>query len=289
MRFHRKDCDSDRMFTSEIVNQAINYIMQHVNEPITIDEVAEYCHFSKYYFCRLFKAETGESVHAFIVRMKLEQSAFRLKVEQKRSITDIGCDYGYSASNYSTAFRKHHHTSPADFRKDIFEKSAKHPSYHGKPLSEMTYEECCNKVKIKELPDYYAVYERRFGNYRSLAEEWHHFTEKYSDYITENTVFLERSYDDPSITDEDNCIYDFYMAVDRDCPLTNTCVIQGGKFAVYSFQGCIEQIYAAYQALFQIWFPHNSYEIDERYGFGIYHTVDCETMYVEMDICVPVR
>ncbi|WP_456008999.1 AraC family transcriptional regulator, partial [Clostridium butyricum] len=80
------------MKTNEVVNQAITYIMKHIDESITIEDVAEHCHFSKYYFSRIFKNETGESIYGFIKRLKLEQSAFRLKVERERTITDIGFD-----------------------------------------------------------------------------------------------------------------------------------------------------------------------------------------------------
>ena len=72
----------DIMITREVVNQAIDYILQHTEEELTLNEVAEYCHFSKFYFSRLFKEQTGESVYAYIRRIKLEQSAFRLKVEK---------------------------------------------------------------------------------------------------------------------------------------------------------------------------------------------------------------
>ena len=99
------------MITNEIINRAIDYILQHINEELSIDDVAEYCHFSKFYFSRMFKAETGESIYAFIKRLRLEQSAFKLKVEPGRTITDIGCEYGYSSSNYSSAFRQRYRTT----------------------------------------------------------------------------------------------------------------------------------------------------------------------------------
>lgn len=107
------------MITSEVVNQAINYIMEHIGDEIKIEDVAKHCNFSKYYFSRIFKEETGESIYAFIKRLRLEQSAFRLKVERGKTITDIGFEYGYSPSNYSSVFKEHHNASPAEFRKNI--------------------------------------------------------------------------------------------------------------------------------------------------------------------------
>ena len=58
------------MITNELVKQSIDYIMAHLDEEISIEDVTDYCHFSKYYFSRVFKAETGESIYAFIKRLK---------------------------------------------------------------------------------------------------------------------------------------------------------------------------------------------------------------------------
>ena len=95
----RKGRQEDGMITSKAINQAIDYILQHIEEKLTLNEVAAHCYFSPYYFSRLFKTQTGESVYQFIKRVRLEQSAFRLKTEKERSITEISADYGYSSSN----------------------------------------------------------------------------------------------------------------------------------------------------------------------------------------------
>jgi DNA gyrase inhibitor len=150
-------------------------------------------------------------------------------------------------------------------------------------------EECSRKIMIKELPDFFVLYERRIGNYRSLSGQWSDFLEKYRNYITNHTVFLERTFDDPSITDTDTCLYDICMSVDKNCTLENTCTIQGGTCAVYPFRGLAKHIYAAYQTIFNIWLPQSRYTLDNRCGFDIYRTIDCDSMYMELDICLPVK
>ncbi len=277
------------MYTNEVVNQAINYIMEHIGEEIRIEDVADYCHFSKFYFSRVFKEETGESLYAFIKRVKMEQSAFRLKVERNKTITDISADYGYSSSNYSAVFKQHHHISPVDFRKTILDKSLKHPFFHMEEKHLETLDECNKKMSIQVLEDFFVIYERRKGSYHNMGDEWCRFQERYKDYIKNDTFFIERTFDDPSITDVDNCMYDICMSVDHNCKLENTCTIKGGKFAIYHFNGKIQYIYAAYQAIFNVWFPNSHYEIDERYGFDIYREIDSKNMHVIMDICLPIR
>ncbi len=95
-----------------LINKSIEYILQHIDEEISIEDVANYCNFSKYHFSRMFKAETGISLYSFIKRVKMDQSAVSLKVEKDKTITDIGINYGYSSSNYSSAFSKQYSICP---------------------------------------------------------------------------------------------------------------------------------------------------------------------------------
>lgn len=281
------------MIENEVINEAISYIMEHITDEITVEDVAEHCHFSKFHFSRMFKEETGESVYAFIKRIKMEQSAFRLKVERNKSVTDICSDYGYTSSNYSSAFRQHHSMSPADFRKSIAKKSiAENPNWEMYndlvTDSMMSFEECDRNISIEILQDFYVIYERYKGNYHNLKTDWCVFMEKYKEYITEDTLFLESTYDDPTITDADGCLYDICMTVDRSCLLENTRVMEGGRFVVYHFEGYLWDIFSVHQSLLNVWFPKSGYALDKRYGFDIYRSVESEDMYMVMDICIPI-
>ncbi|MCI8376246.1 MAG: AraC family transcriptional regulator [Lachnospiraceae bacterium] len=277
------------MITNEHINRAIDYILLHI-EDVTLEEVAAYCHFSKYYFCRLFKSQTGESVHSFIKRVRLEQSAFRLKVEQNRPITEIGADYGYSSSNYSTAFRQHYQVAPVAFRRSISCDSVRHPFFHKEKWSVESFEECNSNITKEVLPDYPVIYERRFGSYEGIHKAWDEFLAKYEAYLTEETRLLERTYDDPAVTASKNCLFDICMTVEEDCPLENTVLLKGGPCAVYHFKGHAKHIYAAYQTIFLVWLPRTSYELDaKRSMFDIYHMVDTDTKYMELDICLPIK
>lgn len=285
------------MITNQSVNQAIDYILCHLNEEVTVGDVAAHCHFSRYHFSRMFKEETGESVYAFIKRLKLEQSAFRLKIEPNRAVTEIGYEFGYSPSNYSWMFRQQYQTTPVCFRRNCFQATLRHPFMHaggerpflfrGGGLED--FEECSRKIKIQTLPDYFVLYERRLGSYRHLSRQWQDFIEKYKAFITDDTQYFERTFDDPSITAADGCLYDICMSVDRDAGLENTCTIEGGKCAVYTYKGLGKYIYAAYQTLFLVWLPRVPYELDYRSGFDIYHKVDCDSGYMELEICLPLR
>lgn len=277
------------MITNETINHAIDYILRHINEELSVGDVASHCHFSKYHFSRMFKEETGESVYAFIRRLKLEQSAFRLKIEPDKAVTEIGYEFGYSPSNYSWMFRQQYQTTPVHFRRNCFQETLRHPFMHREHFLLETFEECSKKIEIRTLPDYFVLYERRIGSYHQLSGQWQEFMDKYRAYVTDDTMYFERTFDDPAITSSDRCLYDICMSVDRAAGLENTCTIEGGKCAVYSYKGLGKYIYAAYQTIFNIWLPRVPYVLDYRSGFDIYHMVDSGSGYMELDICLPLQ
>ena len=163
----------DRM----VINQAIDYIFNHLDEDITVDDVANHCAYSRYHLMRMFKEDTDEALYQFIKRVRLERSAWRLKVEKEKSITEIGGEYGYSSSNFATAFKKHLEISPADFRKASEQMVEQSTFSHGLSLDDL--EDAQKKITIEYLKPFTVLYERRKGNYHNLPEEWCRFLEKY--------------------------------------------------------------------------------------------------------------
>lgn len=297
------------MIENQIVNKAIDYIFSHIEKELSVDGISQYVGYSKFYLTRIFKAETGESIYSFIKRLKVEQSAWRLKVEKSRSITEIGNEFGYSSSNYATLFREHFEKTPAQFRKDISTITKNHVFFYGKQNLLETYEECCKKITIEQLPDYFVFYERHKGNYSNLKQHWKMFMESNIEFVTDDTLFIERTINDPTITNPNECIYDICMTVSKDDsrlkfqktaaagitskagtpPQKNTMIIEGGKFAVYHYAGYPQMICLTYQSFFCNWLTKSNNKIDNRGGFVLYRKIDCETLYMELDICIPIK
>ncbi|WP_198401164.1 AraC family transcriptional regulator [Erysipelothrix larvae] len=105
------------MIQTYIINKAEDYVEDHLQEKITLDDIANHIGVSKYHFHRLFKQATNETLHAFISRIKMERSALFLKVDTQSSLTDIAYAYGYcDASAYIRAFKKQFHMTPSEFK-----------------------------------------------------------------------------------------------------------------------------------------------------------------------------
>ena len=291
------------MNISELINDAIEYILLHINENVTAADVAEHCHVSRFYFTRIFKQQTGESVYAFIKKKKLEFSAFMLKSESSRSITDIAGEYGYSSSNYSSAFKDYFDQSPVEFRRERFGNHNELLNPENKNVR-MVYDEINSVVSIREMPQYRIVYERWIGNYNEMKDNWSDFCKRYDKFSTDKTLFFERTFDDPSITDKDKCLYDICMSDEGISTAAEKCgdmtklelpesavfgTINGGKFAICPFKGYLSEINQFHRKLMGIWLPLSGYSIDSRYSYDLYHKVDGNTYYMEFDVCIPIK
>ena len=277
---------------SAVIDKAINYIFDNIDEDITVDDVARHCCYSKYHLMRMFKEYADEALYQFIMRVRIERSAWRLKVEKNKSITEIGVDYGYSSSNFATAFKKHLNVSPADFRK-ISEQMVEQSSFsHGISIDELEKSE--NLITVERLNSFLVVYERKKGNYHNMPEEWSKFIKKYERLSSEDTIYIESTIDDPSITDENKCMYELCQTISPDHPALKentgifTRVFDGGKYAVYHFKGFPQFLFMVYQEVFCRWLSKTGNQLDDRPIFDIYRFVR-EDGYMEIDICFPLK
>ena len=282
----------DGTIRNAVINRAINYIFEHIDENITVDDVARHCAYSKYHLTRLFKEDTDEALYQFIKRVRLERSAWRLKVEKEKSITEIGGEYGYSSSNFATAFKKHLNMSPANFRKKS-EKLVEQSSFsHGLSLNDL--DQAGSLITVEYLRSFTVIYERKMGNYRNLPQEWCSFIEKYGHLATEDTLYIECTIDDPSITDENHCMYELGQTISPDNPVLkdNKDLLihsyEGGKYAVYHFKGFPQFVFMVYQEIFCRWLSRTGNRLDERPIIDVYRMVR-EDGYMEIDICFPLK
>lgn len=261
------------------INTAIDYILNHLEDDLSVKDIAEHCHFSEFYFNRLFKNITGESVYAFIKRRRIERSAFDLTTKPKDSITSIATQYRYTSSNYSVAFKKHYKESPHGFKKNRGQKFTT-------PLKDYAYYN--SRIRTEEVESFDMIYERYIGNYDDMSHQWDDYIKRHEDYRNEESVFVELSYDDPIITDEDRCIYDLGMMNFTHKPENASIMtIPGGTYKVFRFEGHVSQLLATFQGLFQVWFLQSDINLGHRKIFQLYRQVNCDTNEMTIDIYIP--
>lgn len=104
--------------SKEIVS-CIQYINQHLNEQISIDELAAHIHRSRSYTTTHFKNETKYSINNYIKMMRMKEAAELLKYSNK-TINEIALSLGYChQSFFNNQFKKYYGMTPLCYRKNI--------------------------------------------------------------------------------------------------------------------------------------------------------------------------
>lgn len=84
-----------------MVEAVSSYIDLHIQDNISVDDLAQQIHMSKYHFLRKFKELTGVTVHSFITNKRLINAVAALK--SGKNITQVYQESGFS--DYSTFLR----------------------------------------------------------------------------------------------------------------------------------------------------------------------------------------
>ena len=91
------------------------YIKEHLSEDITINNLAKEVSFSASYVRRLFEKHLGMTPAVYIRRLKLSESALKLR-DEKCQILDIAMEMGFgSVDGYQRAFRKEFGCNPKEY------------------------------------------------------------------------------------------------------------------------------------------------------------------------------
>lgn len=93
-----------------------DYIEAHCSDELTLDEVANMCGFSKFYFSRLFKQFTNVSFYKYVNQKRIAKAA-ELLIEPKRPVTDVALSCGFSSlSSFIRMFKIIKGCTPTEFR-----------------------------------------------------------------------------------------------------------------------------------------------------------------------------
>jgi YesN/AraC family two-component response regulator len=104
---------------SVYVRHAVDYIYDHLNEQITLEELAAKENLSPSYFSKLFAREIGTPVKSYILSVKIKTAQNMLR-ESQYSISDIAFSLGFSSqSAFTAAYKKLTGSTPARFRKEL--------------------------------------------------------------------------------------------------------------------------------------------------------------------------
>jgi AraC-like DNA-binding protein len=102
---------------SVYVERSIQYMVEHVQSSLTLDELADYISLSKSHFIHLFKQVTGYSPIDYYMRLKIQRACQYLDLTDY-SVKEVSKNIGIQDAYYfSRVFSKIMGQSPSDYRK----------------------------------------------------------------------------------------------------------------------------------------------------------------------------
>lgn len=111
------DIDCARLAYSRL-KDALDYVQEGYDGPVSIEEAAGRCGFSQSYFMKLFKDFTGKSFNEYLVDYRLELAARQL-IETDYRVIDVAENCGFHSHSYFTrAFKRKYHTAPLAYRRE---------------------------------------------------------------------------------------------------------------------------------------------------------------------------
>lgn len=116
--------NSNNEITEEqlIIQKIENYIVNHISEDISLDNLAELTYFNPSYLSRFYKSNTGKNISSFIAETKIMKAKELLKSSNEK-IEDISEMLGFKSSGYFTVFlKKHIGMTPTEYRNNSFSK-----------------------------------------------------------------------------------------------------------------------------------------------------------------------
>jgi AraC family transcriptional regulator len=293
------------------VNAAIDHVVQHPDRPLRLEDVAAVAGFSPFHFHRMFAAATGETLHAFVRRVRLERALHLMTHRRTASLTEIALACGFSSSSdFSRTFRAQYGVSPRGLDLDGFR--AEHRLHLLDTLpAEQRYRIAGTQgaddgddgpaVRLRPLPARRVAYVRVFAPYSGgVPEAAARLVDWARTHGLDGGQWLGYQWDDPESVPLDRCRYDVGLEVPDDLgparvpgpddPTVGFTVFPPTTVAEVDVSGPADVELAALDLLYRTWLPGSGRAPAHQPCFEAWHGLPFGhgTEHFELTVQLPV-
>ena len=283
---HKTNTKNDHI---ERVNEVLFYIHGDIEKNFGVEELSSLVAMSPFHFNRIFKETTGESLHAYIKRVKLEHAANLLLFNPDATITQSMHEVGFSSNaSFSQAFKENFGVTPTKWREVDQANENRDYTFVHKPLH----------VKICSMPSYDVAYVRHKGYDRTIKMAWlklQSWALRHEiDFNQQRMIGLHHS--NPRFVETSQCHYVACLELPSGRKFYRSGEIGVMRIpptfcAVFSLEGKYGDLRKYMDVIYHEWLPQSDYEKASLPSFAVYrknHFIESNELF-DLDFCVPVR
>lgn len=296
------------------INKVFDFIESNYSREISLEELAEVAHFSKFHFTGIFAAGVGETPFKFIQRVRLEKAATFLLLYPKESVSEIATKTGFNdLAIFSRNFKIQFGVSPSVYRLERIKISNISQTARNQkqtdsgfgnyfcrqfePLKTETME--LNKsVEVKNLPAMSLAYLRYIGPYQGNENLFEQLWNKLFGWAGPRGLIggpdfksLIIYHDDPNITDDGKLRLSVCITVPKETKPDGEIgrmELEEATYAIGRFEVTAADFSTAWGWFYGTWLPQSGYVPDDKPCFEMYPEEPKDGKFI-VDICVPVK
>ncbi|MFM9278625.1 AraC family transcriptional regulator [Paenibacillus jiagnxiensis] len=278
------------------MKDALDYIEEHMEEPISASDIAKVASSSTFHFQRMFHMLTGMTVAEYIRKRRLTLAAQELAISSSK-VLDTSLKYGYdSPESFAKAFRKLHGISPSEAREPgvnlkAFPRISFHLSLKGD--QDMDYR-IVEKAGFTVVGKSIQVSMKDGENFRAIPAFWE---QSNSDGTTDELMALREDGVTLGICmavtdDPDQLTYMIAAESEKDAAASDdfiTYEVPASTWAVFPVVGPMPgAIQDVWQRIFQEWFPATGYEHADAPELEVYPPGDPTAEDYRTEVWIPI-
>lgn len=262
----------------ERINQVLHAIHANLSGDLGVKVLARIACYSPFHFQRIFRQVTGESVHDYISRSRLEWAANLLIFNPEASIMAVAAECGFhSNASFSHAFKARFECAPMIWRQEGYEQRIEglktlwaesgdnpYPLYYKKTLAG-DEDTPLPDIHMERLEDIRVAYLRHRGYDRNIGAVWDRLltwaADQGVDAGAEQMIGLYHS--NPDLIPYDQCRYVACLTLPETIYRTRgvgVMSIPGGLYATCDAEGAFGELLYLMHNLYHKWLPESDYE-----------------------------
>lgn len=271
---HRKQTN---LLHSKISNDIMNYINNHIQTDINIDQLAYDFNISKYHLHRIFKEQMGSNIYETIKSIRLQKASNLLITNRFSTISEIAMMCGYSSqTSFIRAFKARFDQTPKHWRNGGYKLYSNKILSSSQTASLSSADFSYLEPKIVKSTRKTVYYIRQKGYNKDVVNIW----QKLMAWVYTNDIKKYEQigiyHDNPIITPLDQCSYVACIAIEDDIKLKNTSlptfqIEKDVVCATFRVQGEYGDILKLIQWVYHQWLPNSGFETTTIPSYSVMH------------------